>query len=388
MSLRWLYCGVVLVLSCGGLTAQQAMTIDYSWTVEFDPYHAAPYHYHYTGTLTVTLEPGPAGAALLNHAGGISGGAPIYDVARINPGGGGSVSVNFDIWHTGAADLYATVSICGVENGIEDPQKWKQWGTVTQGAGVGVYDVVPATFTMGAGVAAGGAFALSSGGGGGGGEPWDPTSMDGKQAEAEDTFAPLANLQSTDSHTDLIVEDADASGFNMDMPLGPFGTINLPVGDWLDMFRPALAAFRLFATLYIAWQVLQYMVADMHGKVVALGAVQQSRGHSVAGSGGQATGFIAAGIITALLIAAVSGGVTWLVSLGLPGGGDIVSSFTDVADGGVSILNTVSTLAGWLIVNAFPLVGFIWGLVTLVAYHTVGAMVHFGVSTAIRWVVP
>lgn len=164
------------------------------------------------------------------------------------------------------------------------------------------------------------------------------------------------------------------NGLSADYPV--IGTIDLnpanyePVAQYISWIKSAITWSILVAWVWWAWREFAVLMAQA-------GAAQQAKGNTVAGTGGQITGLIAAGIILALIVAVPA--VYWaLVSMDLsPLGSNPFSS----PSGGVS---TGLYLVGLFI--PYDLVIYLMATSFIVVKAKIVILV--GVQTAVRFVVP
>ena len=145
----------------------------------------------------------------------------------------------------------------------------------------------------------------------------------------------------------------------------------------VEWFRQALAWVTLVLLGRWVWQ-------QMGEWIRGFSTVQQAKGNTVvAGTGGQATSLIAAGIITVIIVTGTTGLIGWAFGdITLPSIATAVSAnpFTDMS----------SSMPGayWVLNKVFPVGLMVTALLARVTFNIYASTIFSGVMAAIRFVVP
>jgi len=123
-----------------------------------------------------------------------------------------------------------------------------------------------------------------------------------------------------------------------------------------------------------------YVNKEMAQYARALGGVQQAKGNTYAGTGGQLTALVAAGIMSAIIVVFITALVAWSF-----GAISMVSLVTAVS------VNPLLGMAGgalWMLLQCFPVETIIAALLARLTFPLYAQTLYVGCVTSIRFVVP
>lgn len=181
-----------------------------------------------------------------------------------------------------------------------------------------------------------------------------------------------------------ISQGPDTPGTSSDMTVH-IGSTVVDVAPWnIPLVHTGFGIIKALLAIFFAWEYFVWVYTTMQKAMHMVVTTPQTRGNTYAGTGGQITALVAAGVITGVILAVpaalgayvdVGGTLGWKSSLHL---------FNGIAGMGGGMGQMVLDLLG----EALPLttiVGIMTGkLAVLVAALSVGV----GASVAIRWIVP
>lgn len=183
------------------------------------------------------------------------------------------------------------------------------------------------------------------------------------------TPATMVPTLETETGILAITMPAEFGGKTFDM--NPFTSDRM--GGVISWFRAA-TAWAALVTLGV-WVWLQ-----TKGWLDMFSGVQQAKGNTVAGTGGQATAFIAAGLMTAAIVTGVTGMLGWAF-------GDI--SFPAIrAAAMTNPLTSMPTKAAWMLDQVFPVATLVSCLLARLSFNMYAAPLFATCQAVVRFIVP
>lgn len=165
------------------------------------------------------------------------------------------------------------------------------------------------------------------------------------------------------------------------IPLAGGHTVS--IAPWNDtLVSRGAAVIKAFITVCVFVLFSSWMLKEIRGNMVAVAGAPQARGNTVAGTGGQISGLIAAAVVTAVILGAPVA-LAGLADNGL-GWKTVQDLVTPVASAGSGI--------GQATVDLFYFVCPVATVIAAVAQYFVvrasGLVIMVGAMVAIRWIVP